>query len=270
MRLITTLAIAALALGAWLPLSPPADAQSIKSKPHPCGLSLVNHRLTWPAALNIPDVAKGRARVIYLGHSTYQIETPGGARAATDFNGFNVLPGRLPQIVTMNNSHNTHYADIVDPAIKYVLRGWDPGGGIARHHIKHLDLRVYNLPTNIFGASNGNSVFVFEAAGLCFAHLGHLHHALSKQQVAQLGRIDVLFVPIDGTVTLSHEEAFHIIGQIRPRLIMPMHFGFGGPAQFVEAAGRMFTIKRHQEPYIDLARADLPVKTEVLFLGAGY
>jgi len=259
------------ALGGWLSFSQPAAAQTIKGAPHPCGLSLVNNQLLQRAAFDAPKLAAGKMRIIYLGHSTFQIETPGGARAATDFNGSNVLPDRLPQTVTMNNSHDTHYSDTVDSAIKIVLRGWDPAGGIARHHMEHLDMRIYNLPTNIFGdaggGANGNSVFVFEAAGICVAHLGHLHHMLSKEQVRRIGRIDVLFVPIDGTVTLSHEEAFDIIDQNKPKIIMPIHFSFGGPVEFIEAASRKFPVKRHRKTYIDLGRGDLPAKTEVLFLG---
>ncbi len=262
------------ALAGLLSLSQPAAAETIKSAPSPCGLSLAGAPLLHQAAFQAPKLAAGKMRTIYLGHSTFQIKTPGGAGAATDFNGINVLPDRLPQIVTMNNSHDTHYADHVDLGIKFVLRGWNPGGGMARHHMKHGDLRVYNLPTNIFtnslgatGSTNGNSVFVFEAAGICAAHLGHLHHMLSKQQVQRLGRIDVLFVPIDGTVTLSHEEAFNIIGQINPNIIMPMLFSFGGPTKFIEIARTKFPVKRHYGNFIDLDRADLPAKTEVLFLG---
>lgn len=262
------------ALAALINLGQPGLAETIKSAPTPCGLSFVGAPLLHRAAFNAPKLAAGKMRIIYLGHSTFQIETPGGARAATDFNGSNVLPGRLPQIVTMNNRHDTHYADYVDPAIRFVLRGWDPDGGMARHHMKHRDLRIYNLPTNIVtdslgstGSTNGNSVFVFEAAGICAAHLGHLAHMLSKSQVQRIGRIDVLFVPIDGTMTISHEEAFNIIGQINPKIIMPMHFSFGGPAEFIEIARTKFPVKRHSGNFIDIGRADLPAKTEVLFLG---
>ena len=271
---LAALAALAITLSAWLAPGQPAAAEAIKAAPVPCGLALVNNQLLRRAAFEAPKLAAGKMRIIFLGHSTFQIETSGGARAATDFNGFNVLAGRLPQIVTMNNRHDTHYTDYVDPAVKFVLRGWDPAGGIARHHIKHLDLRVYNLPTNIFGdaggATNANSVFVFEAAGICAAHLGHLAHKLSKEQVRRIGRIDVLFVPIDGTVTLSHAEAFDIIEQINPKIIMPMHFSFGGPAEFIEIARTKFPVKRHTGNYIDIGRGDLPAKTEVLFLGIGF
>ncbi len=30
----------------------------------------------------------------------------------------------LPDIVTMNHAHTSHYTDHPDPGIKYVLRGW--------------------------------------------------------------------------------------------------------------------------------------------------
>ena len=246
----------------------------------PCGLGMV-HNSPGPTKRSLlvrasyrqidsRAVKNGQVRVTFVGHSTFAIETAGGAMAATDYFGLRT-PGRLPDIVTMNNSHESHYTDFVDPAVKYVLRGWDPAGGIARHHLKYKDMRVYNLPTNIFdtgkNATNGNSVFVFEAAGICFAHLGHLHHFLSKEQVARLGRIDVLFVPIDGIYTLSHAEAMHIIGRIQPRVVMPMHMqSFGAVYEFPEIAGKNYKIVDLKKGSIDINRASLPHQTEVWFL----
>ncbi len=190
-----------LLMGAGLALAATLPAQAQKAPNHiPCGLGIVeNYQTLFQRASFQPTaVPAGNVRVTFVGHSTFQIETPKGATAATDYAGFHI-PDQVPNIITMNNSHTSHYTDVFDPDIKHVLRGWDPKGGIARHHVRLMDLRVYNLPTNIFnfgdGATNGNSVFVFEAAGLCLAHLGHLHHFLSKKQVSDLGRIDILFVP---------------------------------------------------------------------------
>ena len=182
------------------------------------------------------------SKLPFVGHSTFMMETPSGVAASTDYAGLQT-PDRVPDIVTMNNSHSSHWTEFLDSKITHVLRGWDLAGGIVRHHLQVRDMRIYNLPTNIFnfgkGARNGNSVFVFEAGGLCMAHLGHLHHFLSKEQVAHLGRIDVLYVPIDGVNTLSHEEALHIIGQINPRIVMPMHLSaFGMPEAFPATAGQ--------------------------------
>ena len=126
---LAALAALAITLSAWLAPGQPAAAEAIKAAPVPCGLALVNNQLLRRAAFEALKLAAGKMRIIFLGHSTFQIETSGGARAATDFNGFNVLAGRLPQIVTMNNRHDTHYTDYVDPAVKFVLRGGDPAGG---------------------------------------------------------------------------------------------------------------------------------------------
>ena len=42
--------------------------------------------------------------ITYVGHSTYYIDTPGGVRIATDFNGA-YRTGRLPDIATMYRAH---------------------------------------------------------------------------------------------------------------------------------------------------------------------
>ena len=79
------------------------------------------------ASLDGFPVASGnspsRAIITFLGHSSYQIDTPQGVRAITDYNGLNGF-GRKPDIVTMNNAHSTHYTDDPEEGIAYVLRGW--------------------------------------------------------------------------------------------------------------------------------------------------
>ena len=49
----------------------------------------------------------------------------------------------------MNNAHPTHYSDAVEPGVKYVLRGWDPAGGVATHRLEYRDVRIHNVPTNV-------------------------------------------------------------------------------------------------------------------------
>ena len=55
---------------------------------------------------------------------------------------------------------------------------------------------VRNVTTDIRGGFSGsriednNSIFVFEVAGLCIGHLGHLHHEPSDETYAAIGRLD--------------------------------------------------------------------------------
>ena len=145
--------------------------------------------------------AKEGVSITFLGHASFLIESPGGVRIVTDYNDAIRAPV-TPDIVTMNNAHPTHYSDSVEPRVKYILRGWDPGGGVASHRLEYRDVRIHNVATNVreFGGTryNGTSIFVFEIADLCIAHLGHLHHTLTQSHLADLGAIDVVRVPVDG------------------------------------------------------------------------
>jgi L-ascorbate metabolism protein UlaG (beta-lactamase superfamily) len=225
-----------------------------------------------PAAFEPDAVPAGSVRLTFLGHSSFLIETPAGASAVTDYNGW--LGGvEPPDIVTMNNAHPTHYTDHPDPKIEHVLRGWDPGGGVARHDLTYLDLHVRNVPTNVREAGgvrvNGNSIFVFETAGLCIAHLGHLHHLLTDVHLGELGQIDVLLVPVDGSFTMAQELMVEVIDQIRPALVIPMHyFSPFTLARFLDLVRERYHVMVSQSPTVTLARATLPYR-QVLVLPGG-
>ena len=190
----------------------------------------------------------------------------------TDFNGM-ILPPQTPDIVTMNNAHSTHFTDYVDPAVKHVLRGWDPKGGVALHDVTHLDMHVRNVPTNVrdFGGvrTNGNSIFVFEVADMCIAHLGHLHHVLTDVHLAELGMIDVLLVPVDGSFTMAQELMVEVIEQILPAVIIPMHyFGPSTLNRFLSLIGDRYEVELMQLPVVALSRPTLPYR-KVLVLPGG-
>ena len=92
----------------------------------------------------------------YATHSTYRIESPENIVVATDFAG-SAGTGRLPDIVTMNHAHGTHFTLTPDPAIPHVLRGWGTDSEPARHHLEVGDLLVRNVPTDLYrgGAADG-------------------------------------------------------------------------------------------------------------------
>ena len=200
-------------------------------------------------------------------------ETPEGATAITDYNGYNRPPGLVPDIVTMNNAHSTHFTDDIPPGVRHVLRGWDPGGGMAVHDVTWRDLRVFNVPTNVrqWGSEgtrqNGNSIFIFAAADLCIAHLSHIHHTLTETHLRELGPIDVLLAPVDGSWTMSQEDVLTVIGQIKPRLVIPMHFIVPNVVErFVAKAAPLYPARFQASPEVVLSRAALPRQTEILVL----
>ncbi len=167
--------------------------------------------------------------ITYVGHSTFQIDTPGGISIATDFNGW-LRTSRTPDVVTMNKAHSSHYTLNPDPEIGAVLQGWneaEPGQPI-EHRLVVGDAYVRNVPTDIrsWGGEmepNGNSIFIIEVAGLCIGHLGHLHHELTDTHYGEIGRLDILMVPVDGGLTLGADSMSRIVKRLRSAVILPMH-----------------------------------------------
>jgi L-ascorbate metabolism protein UlaG (beta-lactamase superfamily) len=227
----------------------------------------------WPAVeLPAQLPPKGSVEISYSGHSTVLSRTPGGVSAATDYND-HIRPPVTPTIATMNRAHSTHFSHAPDPLIKHVLPGWKDGG-VAEHNLAERDMRVFNIPTNIrnwesrttdFG---GNSIFVFEAAGLCIAHLGHLHHTLTPEHLRRMGPIDIVMIAVDGSVTLTQEGALEVVEQIKPKVVMPMHFFSEVTLERFAAlfAGR-YPVKRSESPTVILSRANLPDRQLLLLPG---
>ena len=215
--------------------------------------------------------AGATARLTFLGHASFLIESANGATAVTDFNGYVGTP-LVPDIVTMNNAHDTHYTSFSPPGVQHVLRGWNPAGGEARHDLRWRDMRVRNIPTAVHGRigdqTNSNSIFVFEIGDLCIAHLGHLHQILTAQQLAELGIIDVVLVPVDGTWTMSHAEMAEVIRQIGAPVVVPMHyFGASVLGRFLAEIEDEYRIDMRDSPELLLARSNLPQRTVIVLPG---
>ena len=244
--------------------------------------------LTWPVAAAEPEscpgliasrdnlfswasLGQGEVGLTFLGHATFLIETPQGVRIATDYSD-GTRPPVTPDVATMNKAHSTHFSYHPDPGIKHVLRGWSPTGGPAVHDLTVQDVRIRNVSTNIrsYGGAteyNGNSIFVFETAQLCIAHLGHLHHTLSPEHLTKLGRIDVLLVPVDGGYTLETFDMMEVLRSINAPLMIPMHF-FGPSTlnRFLGSAREHFPVEFSDTAAITLSRATLPKSSKILVL----
>jgi L-ascorbate metabolism protein UlaG (beta-lactamase superfamily) len=221
--------------------------------------------------IRLASLGQNEVRVTFVGHATFLIETPGGVRIATDYNDY-VRPGVTPSVATMNKAHSTHFSVAPDPAIAHVLRGWDPDGGTARHDLQVGDARIRNVPTNIrdyAGATeyDGNSIFVFEAADLCIAHLGHLHHTLSPEHLRALGRIDVVLVPVDGSYTLGQDGMLEVLAALNAPVMIPMHFfGQATLQRFLAKAGERWPVEFGDGSGVTLTRDGLPTRPKVLVL----
>jgi L-ascorbate metabolism protein UlaG (beta-lactamase superfamily) len=224
-----------------------------------------------PAALRLAALAAGEVRLTYVGHATFLIESPQGVRIATDYNDY-VRPRVLPDIVTMNHAHSTHYTDRPDPGIKLVLRGWRDDGRPAGHDVGFKDVHVRSVSTNIrtWGGDTeryGNSIFVFEIGGLCIAHLGHLHHTLTQSQLDELGRMDVVMAPVDGSYTLDLDGMVEVLQSLHAQMIIPMHFfNTFTLERFLTRMRQTYRVEMQPTPSLVVSKQTLPSSPTVVVL----
>jgi L-ascorbate metabolism protein UlaG (beta-lactamase superfamily) len=228
-----------------------------------------------PVSLRSAAAKPDEVAITYAGHSTYYIDTPGGIRIATDFSGA-YTTGRLPDVVTMNRAHGTHYTLFPDPRIPHVLHGWGDDGQPAKIAERVGDVFIRNVTTDIrryFGDDSsggmirdGNSIFIFEVAGLCIGHLGHLHHQLDDSHFAAIGRLDIVMVPIDGTYTMSLDGISDITRRLRASVVLPMHRFMTPLDEFMRKIGQQFAIDTRTERTLMISREALPSTPTVIIL----
>jgi L-ascorbate metabolism protein UlaG (beta-lactamase superfamily) len=224
-----------------------------------------------PVASRPSALAPDQVRITFIGHATFLIESPKLVRIATDYNDY-VKPPLVPDIITMNHAHSTHFTDHPDAAIKFVLRGWRDDSKPAAHDISYGDVRVRSVATNIrnWGGGterHGNSIFIFEIGSLCIAHLGHLHHMLTQQQLDEIGRIDVVMVPVDGSYTLDTDGMIEVLQSLKAPLMIPMHFfSTFGLTRFLDRVGGKYPVDYNETPSTVLSRATLPATPKFLVL----
>jgi L-ascorbate metabolism protein UlaG (beta-lactamase superfamily) len=220
----------------------------------------------------IPAQLQEDVTITFVGHSTFQIDTPGGVSIATDFNGW-LRTSRTPDVVTMNKAHSSHYTMNPDPAIATVLQGWNeaqPGEAI-EHKVVVGDAYVRNVSTDIrsWGGEfepNGNSIFIFEVAGLCIGHLGHLHHELTDAHYAEIGRLDIVMVPVDGGLTMGAESMSRTIKRLRSAVVLPMHRRGAIVDSFLAMFDSSFDVQRSQNSGFTVSMRTLPKKPLILVL----
>ena len=162
-------------------------------------------------------------KISWLGHSCFKIESDGGKIIVTDPFDEAVgypLPKAKADVVTVSHDHHDHNHVAAIGGNPAVVRG--PGKKAAAG-IEFEGIASYHDDRG--GKRRGkNTIFSFEMDGIRVCHLGDLGHLLSEEDAAALGDVDVLMIPVGGVYTLDAGGAKKVVGQIRPKVVIPMHF----------------------------------------------
>ena len=159
----------------------------------------------------------------WLGHACFRLR----GRDVTiltdpyDSDGWGYPPlATTANVVTVSNDHPHHAGLSGVEGRPHVLRG--PGeyeiGGALIWGIRTA--RPKDDP-----AAPKNTAFIIQVEDLTVCHLGDLASApLSTDELTHIKDADVLLVPVGGKCTINASQAAHIVAQIEPKLIVPMHY----------------------------------------------
>ena len=176
------------------------------------------------------------ATFTYLGQSMFVMSTSSGLKVLIDPVApmmFKNAPVDGVDVVTISHEHPDHNYVQLATGNPTVVRGLT-GGDLAKidQTVKGVRIRTvgsFHDPQQ--GAQRGrNAIFIFELPGLKVVHLGDLGHTLDAQQIAAIGPVDVLLVPVSGGPTMDPKTAVEVMGQLSAKVVIPMHYGMGAPA----------------------------------------
>ena len=105
---------------------------------------------------------------------------------------------------------------------------------------------------------------------MVLGHLGDLGHLLDNRQVRDMNHIDILFVPVGGYYTINHTQADQVIQQVKPKIVIPMHYKTDAIKWSIDPVSVFLDKKRNikitEEKFFEINASTLPEKTVIQIL----
>jgi L-ascorbate metabolism protein UlaG (beta-lactamase superfamily) len=210
-------------------------------------------------------------KIKWLGNACFMITSEAGLRIITDpyLTGYNLKYGQVnesAEVVTVSHEHLDHNYVAAVRGNPEVVRG------IGTFKVRGIEFRgVHSFHDEVRGSRRGsNTMFRFEVDGISICHLGDLGHRLSDKQVSELGSIDILLVPTCGYYTMSVKTATEVCNQLKPKVIIPMHFktdGWDAPVADVdEFLEEKESVTKLNASEVKFEQEDLPATTQIIVL----
>jgi L-ascorbate metabolism protein UlaG (beta-lactamase superfamily) len=202
-------------------------------------------------------------KIRYLGHSAFAITSSRGVKIITDPYGtspdltYGEITGPA-DVVTVSHDHFDHcnvapisgQPQVLRRAEAATAKGIAFKGTISYHDDERGRLRGNNI------------IFTFTVDGIRLCHLGDLGHLLDAKQLAEVGAVDILFIPVGGYYTIDAKMATEVCDQLKPKVIIPMHyrteksiFNISGVEDFLRGKGKVKWLDTSQ---VEFRAGDLP------------
>lgn len=168
------------------------------------------------------------AKISYAGQSCFQIEVSNSRDHEANIvidpfdeeTGLKV-PNFSADVLLVTHNHKDHNNIKAIKGEPFFI------GGPGEYEIKEVFIQgIPAFHDDKDGKEKGNNtIYTIEAENMKFCHLGDLgQKQLTDEQVDKIGSIDVLMIPVGGEYTIDSSAAQKIIGQIEPKIVIPMHY----------------------------------------------
>jgi L-ascorbate metabolism protein UlaG (beta-lactamase superfamily) len=213
-------------------------------------------------------------KIKMYGHAAFLITSDQGLKIIIDPYEPGAFGGQLSygkikdqaEIVITSHDHADHNYTKDIPGTPQVIKG---SGSKTIKGISIKGISTYHDPTK--GSERGtNTIFTIKLGNVQLCHLGDLGHLLSDKDLAEIGPVDILLIPVGGFFTIDAKEATQVAEQIKPKILIPMHFKTekcGFPISPVEdfLTGKT-NIKRAKTSEATFDKATLPQQMEIVVL----
>ncbi|MBA4390194.1 MAG: MBL fold metallo-hydrolase [Syntrophus sp. (in: bacteria)] len=213
-------------------------------------------------------------KIKWYGHSAFYLATDSGVRIIIDpyepgaFGGA-IAYGRITDeadLVLTSHEHDDHSytADIKGKFVHIKEKG--------TYEEKGVKIRAIETFHDTSGGQERgkNLIFLITADDITVAHLGDLGHILEDGTLQDIGKIDILMLPVGGFYTIGAKEATKVMSDLRPALIIPMHFKtdkcglpIGYVDEFIKDKNK---VRQANTPEIVITKATLPETEEIIVM----
>lgn len=154
-------------------------------------------------------------KLIWNGHSCFTLEAAGSTLVLDPYQD-GAVPGYAPLKLTADAVFCSHEHKDHGAREAVALSG-------KASHIQVEEIPTFHDPER--GALRGtNLIRVFSAEGLRAAHLGDLGCELEPEQKERLKGLDALMIPVGGYYTIDAKQAKALVDELKPRVVIPMHY----------------------------------------------
>lgn len=207
----------------------------------------------------------------YLGHAAFVITSDTGLKIITDpyGTGPDLTYGEITEsadIVTVSHDHFDHSNVAAVKGNPEVVRR------TGRSTAKGIEFKgIASYHDEAKGRLRGdNIIFCFGVDGIGVCYLGDLGHLLDDKQVAEIGSVDILFIPVGGYYTIDAKAATEVCNQLKPKVIIPMHYktekGIPNIVGVDEFLGGKANVNRLDVSQAEFKPGELPAASQIIVL----